>query len=49
MRGAEWTILEVNIKDNINRRKKGRIEGKEGNIYITLARLVIAIIIFPLY
>jgi hypothetical protein len=37
MQGIEWMMLEGKSRDDINRRKRRRVKGKEGDIYIALS------------
>jgi hypothetical protein len=35
MRGVEWMTLEEESRDDVDKRKRRRVKGKEGDIYIT--------------
>jgi hypothetical protein len=37
VRGAERTTLEGESKDDVDRRKRRRVRGREGDIYIALS------------
>ena len=49
VQGVKWIILKVKSGNDINRKKRRGVKGKEGDIYITLIRLVIMVLISPIY